>query len=74
MRFLKIGHRYVNVDMITDVYVQEDLIEVYLAAPMGLKVTSEAPPLVQTRHLHFSGKEAQQLVRWLDAHRIDEDE
>ena len=77
MMFMKLGRRYVNVEMITDVFVQEapgeqgELhAEVYLVAPMGERSVSNAPLDVTTRHVHVSGEDAEQLVRYLDDHVI----
>lgn len=75
MTFLKLGDRYLNPEMITDIFVQdrrpdqpEVHAEIYLSAPMGEHATSEEPLSAQTRHLHVSGEEAERLIRWLEAH------
>lgn len=75
MMFIKLGHRYVNVEMITDVFVEEHRperpetqAEVYLAATMGERSVSNAPLDVSTRHIHVSGDDAERLVRFLHDH------
>lgn len=80
MTFIKLGHRYVNAEMITDVFVQDQRpaeserhAEVYLAAPMGQRAVSDGPLDVTTRHLHVSGDDAESLIRFLDDHSADRD-
>lgn len=80
MTFIRLGHRYVNVEMITDVFVQDARpeepkrhVEVYLAVPMGLRPVSDAPMDVTTRHIHVSGKEADQLIQFIEDHRVARD-
>lgn len=75
MTFIKLGSRYVNIEMITDVYLDEDRpasperhAEVYLAAPMGERLVSNKPLDVSTRHIHVSGADAERLIRLLDEH------
>lgn len=78
MTFIILGHRYVNVQMITDVFVhdlrpeQPELVaEVYLAAPMGERIVSDLPLDVSTRHVRVTGEDAHRLVRFLDEHLVD---
>ena len=77
MTFIKLGHRYINVQMITDVFVQdqrpvqpEPHVEVYLSAPMGERIVSDAPLEVSTRHVHVSGDDAHRLIEFLDEHLV----
>lgn len=80
MTFIKLGHRYVNAEMITDVFVQEERpeepkrhAEVYLAAPMGHRIVSDAPMDLTTRHIHISGEEADRLIQFLEDHLVVRD-
>ena len=75
MRFIKLGQRYLNVTMITDVFVQESReehperhAEIYLSAPMGERSVSDAPLDVSTRHVHVSGEDADRLIAFLEEH------
>jgi hypothetical protein len=77
MTFIKLGHRYINVEMITDVFVQDQRpvqpelhAEVYLSAPMGERIVSNAPLDVSTRHVHVSGDDAHRLIEFLDEHLV----
>jgi len=79
MIFIKLGHRYINLEMITDVFVQDRRpeqpdfhVEVYLAAPTGERSVPEAPLDVQTRHVHVSGEDAERLLRCLEEHLAEE--
>lgn len=81
MAFIKLGHRYINLELITDVFVENQrserpdlnvLVEVYLAAPMGERSLTDRPVDVRTRHVRVSGKDAERLLRYLDAHLADE--
>lgn len=76
MRFIRLGSRYVNLALVTDVFVQDDPdatgphADVYLAAPMGERSHSDGPVEVRTRHVHVTGAEAAFLLRVLDDHLV----
>lgn len=77
MTFIKLDRRYVNVHMITDVFVHdrrpdesEVHAEIYLSAPMGERSVSNAPLDVSTRHVHVSGDEARRIIDFMDEHLV----
>ena len=77
MTFIKLGDRYLNVQMITDVFVLDQRperpelqAEVYLSAPMGERIVSSAPFEVSTRFVHVTGDDAHRLIEFLDEHLV----
>ena len=68
MKFIKLGAAYINMDLVTDIWVDDDHISVFLAVPMMYTAipvpgTSNA---ITTRTLQFSGAEAAALLDWLE--------
>jgi hypothetical protein len=67
MELLKIGQRFINMDLVTDAEARENEVIVFLTAP------TQSPPNAaygttggtEARQLVFTGDEARILDRWL---------
>ncbi len=68
MKLLKIGVYVINMDLVTDMVVDEASVNVFLAVQ---RYTRNPPPAMpeahtDTRELQFRGQEAAVLCRWIE--------
>jgi hypothetical protein len=70
MRLIKISERqYINVDMITDVYVGDDHTIIRFAAPDFNGDYAERP--TQPHRIELTGEAEEHFRRWLEVHSED---
>jgi hypothetical protein len=70
MQLLKISERqYINVDLITDVYIGEDHTIIRFAAPDFNADYSELP--TQPHRIEVRGEAEEHFRRWLEVHSED---
>ena len=63
--FLRIGDRVINLNLVTDMRIQERQITIYLAAPAG---SSNQP---HARSISFKDDEAAILQAWIARNTVD---
>lgn len=73
MKLIKLGAAYLNMDLVTDVWVNQGHVTVFFAVPT---MYSAAPfhgvtNAVTTREVSFAGAQAEALVRWLEKRAKD---
>lgn len=73
MKLIKIGSAYLNMDLATDVWVDQGRATVFFAVPA---MYSAAPfhgvsNALTTREVRFSGAQAQALIAWLEKRAKD---
>jgi hypothetical protein len=68
MKFIKIGAAYINMDLVTDIWVDHDRVNVFLAVPvMYTQVPFQGITNASTtRELQFTDAEARALIAWLE--------
>ena len=70
MRLVKIGeHQYINVDMITDVYIGKDHTTIRFAAPDFNADYAELP--TQPHRIEVTGEVEEHFRRWLEVNSED---
>jgi hypothetical protein len=57
MQLIKIGDKFLNLDLVTEIQTDERSVFVTFAAPMGSNTS---------QHARFDGEEARALLEWLD--------
>ncbi len=75
MKLIKLGAAYINMDLVTDVWVDDDQVTVFLAVPVmytpiPFHGTTTA---TTTREIRFMGVEAAALLAWLENQASVED-
>ncbi len=75
MKFVKLGAAYINMDLVTDIWVDQDRVNVFLAVPV---MYTQNPfqgitNATTTRELQFMGAEAVALLDWLEQRSETED-
>ncbi len=75
MKLIKLGAAYINMDLVTDVWVDDDQVTVFLAVPVmytpiPFHGTTTA---TTTREIRFMGVEAAALLAWLENQAAVED-
>jgi hypothetical protein len=68
MKFIKLGAAYINMDLVTDIWVDHDRVNVFLAVPvMYTQVPFQGVTNASTtRELQFTDAEARALIAWLE--------
>ena len=68
MKFVKLGAAYINMDLVTDIWVDQDRVNVFLAVPVMYTATpfQGVTNANTTRELQFVGAEAAALLEWLE--------
>ena len=67
MKLIKLGAAYLNMDMVTDVWVDQGRVTVFFAVPAMYSAAPfrEVTHAITTREIRFSGAEAEALIGWL---------
>jgi hypothetical protein len=73
MKLLKLGSAYLNMDLVTDVWVDGGQVNVFFAVPtMYSRVPFRGESnAVTTRQISFYGAEAVALIEWLEQRAQD---
>ena len=73
MKLIKLGAAFLNMDMVTDVWVDEGQVSVFFAVPTMYSVVPfhGESNAITTREIRFSGLEAAALIRWLEKRAKD---
>ena len=68
MNFIKLGAAYINMDLVTDIWVDRDRVNVFLAVPvMYTQIPFQGISNASTtRELQFTDAEAKALITWLE--------
>ena len=73
MKFIKLGAAYLNMDLVTDIWVDRDQVNVFFAVPTmysTIPFHGETNAMT-TREVRFSGAEAAALIKWLEKRAKD---
>ncbi len=73
MKLIKLGAAYLNMDLVTDVWVDRDQVNVFFAVPTmysTIPFHGETNAMT-TREIRFSGAEAAALIKWLEKRAKD---
>ena len=73
MKLIKLGAAYLNMDLVTDVWVGQDDVHVFFAVPTmysTIPFHGETNAMT-TREIRFSGPEAVAIIRWLEKRAKD---
>ena len=73
MNVIKLGKAFLNMDLVTDVWVNQGRVNVFFAVPAMYSAAPfrEVTHAVTTREISFSGAEAAALVKWLASQATD---
>ena len=73
MKLIKLGTAYLNMDLVTDVWVERGQVSLFFAVPtMYSRVPfRDESNATTTRELHFYGAQAAALIEWLDKRAKD---
>lgn len=73
MNLIKIGEAYLNLDLVTDVWVQQGHVAVFFAVPAMYSVEPfrGVSNALTTREVRFSGAKGAALREWLAQHAQD---
>ncbi len=73
MKLIKLGAAYLNMDLVTDIWVDQDQVNVFFAVPTmysTIPFHGETNAMT-TREVRFSGAEAAALIKWLEKRAKD---
>ena len=73
MKLIKLGAAYLNMDLVTDIWVDRDQVNVFFAVPTmysTIPFHGETNAMT-TREVRFSGAEAVALIKWLEKRAKD---
>ena len=70
---IKLGSAYLNMDQVTDVWVNRRAVTLFFAAPTMYSAAPfrEVTNAITTREIRFHGAQAAALIRWLEKRAKD---
>ena len=73
MKLIKVGSAYLNMDLVTDIWVDQGRVSIFFAVPVMYNPVpfQGITNAVTTREIQFVGPQAEALIQWLEKRAKD---